>query len=77
VASTPTGRNPTDAASEGSFATAHAEFPNQKKRITPTGRNPFTVWLPELGSNQRPADYNAHALDYLITLGMIRWGVGR
>ena len=28
-------------------------------------------WLPELGSNQRPADYNACALDYLITLGMI------
>jgi hypothetical protein len=29
-------------------------------------------WLPELGSNQRPADYNACALDYLITLGMTR-----
>ena len=33
---------------------------------------PDFLWLPELGSNQRPADYNACALDYIITLGMIR-----
>jgi len=29
-------------------------------------------WLPDQGSNLGPADYNACALDYLITLGMIR-----
>ena len=29
-------------------------------------------WLPDQGSNLGPADYNACALDYLITLGMTR-----
>jgi len=33
---------------------------------------PDFFWLPELGSNQRHTDYNACALDYLITLGMTR-----
>ena len=33
---------------------------------------PDVSWLPELGSNQRPADYNACSLDYLITLGKTR-----
>jgi hypothetical protein len=26
-------------------------------------------WLPDLGSNQGPTDYNVFTLDYLITLG--------
>ncbi|MGQ0578019.1 MAG: hypothetical protein ACT4PQ_03805, partial [Betaproteobacteria bacterium] len=32
----------------------------------------FLCWLPHPGSNLGPADYNACALDYLITLGMTR-----
>ena len=27
-------------------------------------------WLPDLGSNQGPTDYNVFTLDYLITLGL-------
>jgi len=47
-------------------------FVEYNKTGTSIAPAPVLLWLPELGSNQRPADYNACALDYIITLGMIR-----